>query len=113
MTDDIVKELRQYKQHKCWTCSEWGCYDDDGKHHWKEERCVCDCHVSPVAAAADEIERLRAESASMREAFHRAMWDDTLIPLAQAFGISILDEYGEPRRQFHMVDALIEEARRD
>ena len=61
MTDDIVKRLRQYQPVKCWTCSEWGCYDHDQNHHWKDEECVCDCHESPVAEAADEIERLRAQ----------------------------------------------------
>jgi hypothetical protein len=66
-----------------------------------------------MLAAADEIERLRAENASLHEAFRQLMWHETLIPIAEALGVSIVDEHGENRRQFQMVEAIIEEARRD
>lgn len=59
-----------------------------------------------------EIEQLRAENDALRVANHDAMWNDTLIPIADALGVSLEDEHGVQRRQFQMVDAIIKEARR-
>ena len=71
------------------------------------------CAADEIELLREEIELLRAERASMQEAFHQAMWDDTLIPIAEALGISIVDEHGDNRRQFQIVEAIIEETRRD
>jgi hypothetical protein len=40
-------------------------------------------------------------------AHHQAMWQDTLIPIANAVGVDLVDEHGELRRHFQMVDAII------
>ena len=61
-----------------------------------------------LEAQSDEIERLREENAALHEAFRQSMWHDTLIPIAEALGVSIVDEHGENRRQFQMVEAIIE-----
>jgi signal transduction histidine kinase len=88
MTDDIVEELRAAARR------------ERGWRFWSNY----------YLRAADEIERLRAENAALHEAFRQSMWHDTLIPIAEALGVSIVDEHGENRRQFQMVEAIIEEA---
>ena len=61
--------------------------------------------------AADEIERLRAEVVSIHTATHQAMWLDTIIPIAEACGVGVSDEDGNPRRQFQMVEEIIKAVR--
>ncbi len=61
--------------------------------------------------AADEIERLRAEVVSIHTATHQAMWLDTIIPIAEACGVGVLDEDGYPRHQFQMVEEIIKAVR--
>ena len=78
------------------------------------------CDVRPCGCADarmvidhlhDEIERLRNEVVSIHTATHQAMWLDTIIPIAEACGIGISDEDGNPRRQFQMVEEIIKAVR--
>lgn len=120
MGDDIVTKLRWIVEEGLY--SRGSAYDDTlinaaaEIERLREERddwqAAYHKAFSELGEAADEIERLRAKNAALYEANHQAMWDDTLIPIANAFGIDLNDEYGVPRRQFQMVDAIIKGGRR-
>lgn len=58
--------------------------------------------------AADEIERLRVELQAVRQASHDSMWRDTLVPLAEALGVPLVESDGN-KRQFQMVEDLVAE----
>ena len=80
----------------------------DALHKWAYTSSSHEQKRHLMLESADEIERLRTENAALHEAFRQLMWHDTLIPIAEALGVSIVDEHGENRRQFQMVEAIIE-----
>lgn len=61
-----------------------------------------------LAEAADEIERLRSELQAVRQGSHDSMWQDTLVPLAEALGVPLVGSDGN-KRQFQMVEDLVAE----
>lgn len=61
------------------------------------------------ALLSDEIIQLRAENKAMHAANHEAMWEDTLLPIANALGVNVHDEHGGLRRHFQMVEAIVKE----
>jgi hypothetical protein len=67
---------------------------------------VCRYMVDEIASLRAENARLHATAEALHTANHQAMWDDTLLPIADALGVTAVDEHGEPRRQFQMVDAI-------
>ncbi len=117
MTDDIVTRLR--KQHTIqygWKLGELVKHTEhnsDPQIRDRMNRCeVCE-QWSPCDGikAADEIERLRNEVVSIHTATHQAMWLDTIIPIAEACGVGVSDEDGNPRHQFQMVEEIIKAVR--
>lgn len=74
---------------------------------------VCRFMIHEIYTLRAENERLQADFDVQHEAYHQAMWDDTLIPIAEALGVPVVDEHGEPRRQFQLVEAITARATRD
>ncbi len=76
MADDIVTRLRSGEgPATCWGCTEYGCSTENpwkGSFLVAAEDCICDCHRWPswVQEAADEIERLRGQNASLASFLH-------------------------------------------
>jgi hypothetical protein len=95
VADDIVTRLRERQRE----VEEW----------WPDPD---DVPLTLAGEAADEIERLRAQVDALHVVQHKAIWDDTLIPIANAFGVGLEDEHGVPRRHFQMLEAIIKAARR-